>query len=97
MISAPLAPLAPLTLGEHLKALRTARRLSQQRISDQLVGYIGMQQCIIGRWERDALAPDAGQLEILLDTLDASPADRLAARALAKLRCLRPTAPGQAA
>lgn len=78
------------TLGSHLKNLRERNGTTQRNIALKLSNYRGIHQGVLSKWELDMLLPDAGQLEVLLDALEATPEDREMARTLAKVATLRP-------
>ncbi len=68
-------------LGDFLRTLRQRRGLSQAEVAErgQNLGGTGFFQTALSAWEAGNRRPDARQLSILLDVLDASNAEKVEA------------------
>lgn len=73
-----------MTLGNFLRLLREARRVSQSDLASACKGIAGIGQTNLSRWERDdRYQPSARQLSVILRALKATPAEQLEALRIA--------------
>ena len=76
-------------LGDLMLTLRRARGFTQVQMAEQLEDVVGLQQPVISDMERGLFHPSAGQMEHLLQTLEATDGDRRKALRLAAIEVER--------